>query len=140
MTDDKSDNSVLYSYSLKVEKEHIDDLLHVNNVVYLQWVNDISEKHWNELSSKGLNEKYFWVVLRHELDYLNQAVLHDELTLVTWVGESKGVKSVRHVEIYKGEVPLLKAASTWCLIDAKTLKPTRIKDDILDTLRPEQKD
>ena len=78
-------------------------------------------------------------MLRHELDYLNQAVLDDELTVFTWVGLSKGVKSVRHVEIFKGETLLLKAASTWCLIDAKTLRPTRIKNDILDTLKPGEK-
>lgn len=133
---EKQQNTVSYSYTLKVKESDIDTLFHVNNVVYLQWVNDISEKHWNKLSAGELKGKYFWVVLRHELDYLNQAVLHDELTLVTWIGESRGAKSVRHVEIYKGETVLLKAASTWCLIDAKTLKPTRIKSDILDTLKP----
>ncbi len=129
--------SVSYTYSLTVEQEHIDNLNHVNNVVYLQWVNDISEKHWNILAVNGLKEKYFWVVLRHELDYHNEAFLNDELSLQTWIGESKGVKSVRHVEIYKGDNLLLKAASTWCLIDAKTLKPTRIKNDILDILEYE---
>ena len=131
-----SPNSASYSYRIKVEKEHIDNLQHVNNVVYLQWVNDISEKHWNLLAPQGLKDKYFWVVLRHELDYLNQAVLHEELTVRTWVGESKGVKSVRHVEIYREETLLLRAASTWCLIDVKTLRPTRIKEDILDILYP----
>lgn len=130
-------HAVSYTYSLRVEEKHIDTLSHVNNVVYLQWVNDISEKHWNLLSSEGLNKKYFWVVLRHELDYVNQAVLGDEITLLTYVGASKGVKSVRHVEIYKGEQLLLKAASTWCLIDARTLRPTRIKNDILDLLQKE---
>lgn len=140
MTDNKSQNPTPYTYTLKVEEAHIDTLSHVNNVVYLKWVNDISERHWNQLSkAKGLNEKYLWVVLRHELDYVNQAVLGDALRLVTWVGASRGAKSVRHVEIYKGELLLLRAASTWCLIDAKTLKPTRIKNDILDTLKPGQK-
>ena len=132
------ENSVSYAYNLKVEQAHIDKLSHVNNVVYLQWVNDISEKHWNLLSQNGLKDKYFWVVLRHELDYMNQAVLHDELRIVTWVGESKGVKSVRHVSVFKQDTLLLKAASTWCLIDAKTLRPTRIKDDILNIIHPDQ--
>jgi len=132
--DQSPKKSVSFTYTLKVEPRHIDTLMHVNNVVYLQWVNDISEKHWDELAKHGLKEKYVWVVLRHELDYLNEAVLGDELILHTWIGESKGVKSVRHVEISKGEMLLLRAASTWCLIDAKTLRPTRIKNDILDIL------
>lgn len=127
-------NTVSYSYEIIVKEDHIDNLKHVNNVVYLQWVNDISEKHWNVLAVNGLKEKYFWVVLRHELDYHNEAFLGDTLRITTWVGISKGVKSVRYVEIYKEDKLLLKAASTWCLIDAKTLRPTRIKNDILDVL------
>lgn len=129
------DNSISYSYTLKVDTSHLDELMHVNNVVYLQWVNDISEKHWNLLASQKLKNKYFWVVLRHELDYFREARLDEELTILTWVGESKGVKSVRHVEIYKDDILLLRAASTWCLIDAETQRPTRIKNDILDILK-----
>ena len=127
-------DAISYSYNQIVDASHLDDLLHVNNVVYLQWVNDISEKHWNILAGEELRTKYFWVVLRHELDYFREAKLDDELTISTWVGQSKGVKSVRHVEIYKGDILLLKAASTWCLIDAITQRPTRIKDDILKIL------
>lgn len=130
-------NTASFSYELVVTDEHIDTLAHVNNVVYLKWVNDISERHWNRLAGKELKKKYFWVVLRHELDYLNQAVLSDRLLLRTWVGKSKGVKSIRHVEIYKGDILLLRAASIWCLIDAATLRPVRIKEDVLRILNTE---
>lgn len=130
------ENTVSYSHSFKVKANEIDSLNHVNNVVYLQWVNDIAEKHWNMLSSEALRAKYVWVVIRHELDYMNQAVLGDEITVVTWVGESHGVKSVRHVHMFKGETLLLKTQSTWCLIDAISLRPTRIKDDILKVMKP----
>ena len=51
-----------------------------------------------------LDKNYFWVVIRHEVDYINQAVLGNMITIFTWVGESRGVKSVRHVQIQKGEV------------------------------------
>ena len=130
-------DTVSHTYTFKVTEKDIDGLNHVNNVVYLQWVNDISERHWNILASEEIRQKYIWVVLRHELDYLNQAFLGDEITLVTWVGTSSGVKSVRHVHVFKGDSVLLKAQSTWCLIDTKSLRPTRIKDDILSLLRPQ---
>jgi len=129
-------NTVSFSFQLKVEEKHLDALNHVNNVVYLKWVNDISEKHWSLISNKDLNAKYVWVVLRHELDYVGEAKLGDEISIYTWVGETKGVKSVRHVHIYKEDRVLLRAASTWCLIDQKTLRPSRIKEDILKLLRP----
>ena len=127
---------ITHSYKFKVSKSDLDSLNHVNNVVYLKWVNDISEKHWNILAGEELRAKYFWVVLRHELDYLNQAFLGDEIEIVTWVGDSKGVKSVRHVEMFIEDKPLIKASSTWCLIDAKTQRPTRIRQDVLDLLTP----
>lgn len=130
------ENTVSYQYTFKVKQKDIDELNHVNNVVYLQWVNNISEQHWNLLATEEIKNKYLWVVLRHELDYLNQAFLGDEITLLTWVGESIGVKSVRHVQVYKGKTILLKARSTWCLLEQKTLRPTRIKEDILSLLRP----
>lgn len=134
MKDFPPNDTVSYQHSFYVEANHLDALNHVNNVVYLQWVNDISEKHWEILSNELLNSKYFWVCLRHEIDYLNQAILGDEITVFTWVGESAGVRSIRNVHIYKGDMLLTKIKSTWCLIDKKTLKPTRIKQDILDVL------
>ena len=94
------ENTVSHSYTVKVEAHHIDVLNHVNNIVYLQWVNDASEKHWAILSNDEINSKYFWVCLRHEIDYIGQAFLGDEITIQTWVGESKGVKSIRYVNIY----------------------------------------
>ncbi len=128
------ENSVSFQYSFLVEEQHLDALNHVNNVVYIQWINDVSEKHWSTITTEALDKNYFWVVIRHEVDYINQAVLGNMITIFTWVGESRGVKSVRHVQIQKGEQILVKAQTTWCLIDAQTFKPTRIKEDILQVL------
>lgn len=128
------ENTVSHSYTLKVEHHHIDELNHVNNIVYLQWVNDASEKHWAILSNDEINSKYFWVCLRHEIDYIGQAFLGDEITIQTWVGESKGVKSIRYVHVYKADVLLCKTTSTWCLFDVDSKKPTRIRKEILDLL------
>ena len=130
--------TVSYQHTFYVDKKHIDTLNHVNNVVYLQWVNDISEKHWDILSDENINSKYFWVCLRHEIDYLDQAILGDEITVFTWIGETKGVKSVRNVNIFNQDTLLTKIRSTWCLIDVKTSKPTGIKEDILKVLRKKQ--
>lgn len=128
------ENTVSHQYSFKVIQKDIDSLNHVNNVVYLQWINDISEKHWNLITNETLEQHYFWMVLRHEIDYVHQAFLGDEITICTWVGEIQGAKSVRNVHIYKGDDVLVKGKSTWCLIDAKTLRPTRIKEDVLGVL------
>jgi len=128
------ENTVSFQYSFYVEEKDIDVLNHVNNIAYIQWINDISEKHWSKITNKTLEKNYFWVVIRHEIDYVSQAFLGDKITIYTWVGETKGVKSVRHVQIYKENNLVSKAQTTWCLIDKKTLKPARIKEDMLSVL------
>jgi acyl-CoA thioester hydrolase len=127
-----------FEISLTVTQEHIDELNHVNNVVYLQWVQDIANLHWSKLKEGHDTSNYVWVVLRHELDYSGQAVLGDVITTKTWVGETAGIKSVRHVEFYKGDTLLVKAKTFWCLVDSKTLRPKRITGDILNVLIPHQ--
>ena len=127
----------VFSTTRKVISEEIDELNHVNNVVYVQWVQDIAKLHWAELVENNPQENdLIWVVLRHEIDYKNQAMLDDVVTLKTWVGETAGVKSVRHVEIYKDDKILVKAKTTWCLLDAKTFRPTRITENIYNLLLP----
>ena len=119
---------------LIVDQSHLDELNHVNNVVYLSWVNEVAQKHWLELSNEDVRQKYIWVALRHEIDYLKSSYLNDSLIIKTWVGESGAVKSIRHTEIYKDDTVIVKAISTWCLLDSKSLKPTRIANDVLKVL------
>ena len=123
-----------FEIQIRVTEDHIDDLNHVNNVVYLQWVQEIANMHWDKLKDGKDTSAYVWVVLRHELDYAGQAILGDEITVKTWVGETSGIKSVRHVEFYKKEKLLVKTLTFWCLVDAKTLRPKRITGDILGIL------
>jgi len=130
MNDFPPKNTVSHQETFKVQKSDIDVLNHVNNVVYLQWVNNIAERHWSILSNDEVNKKYFWVAIRHEIDYLQQAFLDDEITVYTWIGETGGVKSIRNVHVYRDETLLVKTKTIWCLIDANTLKPTRINQDI----------
>ena len=119
---------------LRVKPSEIDSLRHVNNVVYLKWANAVAEKHWSILTNKELESKFYWVALRHEIDYLKPAFLNDEIRIETWIGESKGVRSVRYVHIYKEDNLLVKTKTVWCLIDAVTHKPTRITQEILGVL------
>lgn len=119
-----------------VTSEEIDEYNHVNNVVYVQWMQNISDAHWKELSKNVENIDYVWFVIRHEVDYKNQAVLGDEVTLRTWVGKTEGIRSIRHFEMYKGETLLVKSQTTFCLLDAKTKKPKRITKEVTNLLLP----
>ncbi|OIQ41842.1 MAG: hypothetical protein BM563_00585 [Bacteroidetes bacterium MedPE-SWsnd-G1] len=129
------DNTPSYEFAITVESKHIDNLNHVNNVVYLTWVNIAAEKHWAILSNGGINAKYIWLCIRHEIDYKGEAFLGDQLTVRTWVGKTHGVKSIRHVQVIKNDKVIAETASTWCLVDAKTQRPTRIREDVLELLK-----
>jgi len=126
----------VFETNYTVVTSNIDELNHVNNVVYLQWIQDIANLHWNELKQGVDTAVYVWVVIRHEIDYLNQALLGDTLLAKTWVGKTAGLKSIRHVEFYRNNKLLVKAQTTFCLLHAKSFKPMRITDEILAMLAP----
>lgn len=126
----------VFETNYTVVTSNIDELNHVNNVVYLQWIQEIANLHWNELKEGVDTAAYVWVVIRHEIDYLNQALLGDTLLAKTWVGKTAGLKSIRHVEFYRNNKLLVKAQTTFCLLHAKSFKPMRITDEILAMLAP----
>lgn len=125
------EDKVSFKHSFKVKLHHIDTLNHVNNIVYLQWVQEVAYMHWDELATVEMKNKYIWMVLRHEIDYLDQAYVNDTITIYTWIEASSGAKSERIVHIYCNDICLTKSKTSFCLIDKETLKPTRIPKDIL---------
>lgn len=126
-----------FEQHISVTEKDLDDLDHVNNVVYLQWIQDVSKAHWVQLATSTIRERFAWVVLRHEIDYHRSAKMNDQITLKTWVGETQGFRSVRHVEIVNEKLEkIVSSQTTWCLIDSASFKPTRIPDEILACLLP----
>ncbi len=129
--------SHFYEHPITVLSSDIDDMGHANNVVYLRWVQEAAAAHWNQLSSADINKKYAWVVLRHEIDYLQPAFEGDQLIAATWVGKHHGATSERFVQISQaaGGKILANAKTIWCLLDATTLKAKRIDAAIIEVFR-----
>ena len=124
-----------FSFTLIVTKSELDALNHVNNVTYLKWVQNVAEKHWNSIVNAESGNKYVWVVIRHEIDYFLPAILNDEITITTYIGDSYGVKSERFVEIKKADKLLAKAKTIWCLLDKNTMKPVKVPSEIMSILQ-----
>jgi acyl-CoA thioester hydrolase len=111
-----------------VEEAHLDEQRHVNNVVYLQWVQDVAVAHWRTAASQEAQAAIAWVALRHEIDYLGPAVLGDELVVRTWVGPAEGLLFERNTEVRRaadGRV-LARVRTQWCPVDATTGRPRRV--------------
>lgn len=125
-----------FHHPLQVQEPDIDALGHVNNVVYVRWVQEVAAAHWEHVASQELRARYLWVVLRHEIDYKNPAFLQDEVVGTTWVGDYQGARFERFVTLSTRDnnKVLAQAKTTWCMLDARTMRPTRITQEVLHLL------
>ena len=122
----------IFEMVVAVQPADIDELNHVNNTVYLRWIQDVATAHWKSLASTEAQAAIGWVVVRHEIDYKMPANLGDEILLRTWVGEATGLKFERFTEIRRKSDDQLcsKARTLWVPIDWKTGRPTRVSADV----------
>ncbi len=124
-----------YHHTLLVEPSDIDELGHANNVVWVRWINEAAIAHSR---SVGLDrELYFsmrviWVVRRHDVEYLVPALEGETLVALTWVVDLRGATSRRRTVIERDGSVLLRAETTWALIDTLTGKPRRIPKEVLE--------
>ncbi len=121
-----------FEKQLSVLETDLDELNHVNNIRYVDWIQEISKEHWESVTESKIRNEFIWVVRRHEVDYLKSAMPDDVLTIRTHIARNKGPISTRIVEIRhnKTDVLLVKSCTDWCLLDASTLRPRRVPEHI----------
>ena len=120
----------------QVEAVHLDTLAHVNNVQYLQWVQEAALAHWEALTASNEAEYHLWVVRSHHIEYKLPAQLGDTLLLSTYVKKNQGFRSERIVEIYlkQGHKLLARCSTQWCYINKDSGKLERIHQEVADLL------
>ena len=123
---------IVFELPLRVLPEDIDVRGHVNNIVYLRWVQEAATAHWNAGATEEQKDEYVWVVVRHEIDYLRPALPGDDLVARTHVGEAAGAKFDRHVEVWRASDNqlLARARSVWAALDARTGRPRRVGEEL----------
>jgi len=125
-------SSALFEMTVLVLPSDIDEQNHVNNTVYLRWVQDVATAHWRAIASAEARDTIGWVVLRHEIDYKTPAQAGDNITLCTWVGKATRLTFERFTEIRRnsdGQL-LSKARTLWCPINAQTGRPARVPAEV----------
>lgn len=127
-----------FHHPLVIQAQDIDELGHVNNVVYLRWVQETATAHWRAVASAAMQDRWLWVVLRHEIDYRKAALPGDAVHGRTWVGKAQGVRFDRFVDIRRDDEVLARARTVWCLIDSLNRRPHRIGVDIVELFQPFQ--
>ena len=111
--------------------EHIDDLGHVNNAVWVQWMEIVAVAHWRAVADPAHQDDYVWVVVRHEIDYLRAVLEGETITARTWAGDPKGARFDRHME-FVGEdgKPRVRSRTDWAIIDKASGRPIRIPPEV----------
>ncbi len=124
----------IFSQPVTITPADIDELGHVNNIVYLRWAQEIAIAHWQARGAPEHVSQYFWVVARHEIDYHAPLYLGDDVEVRTRVDEqgARGALWTRFVEIGKpGAKPAVSLKSDWCIMDAATRRVRRVPADLV---------
>jgi len=105
---------------------------HVNNLVYLRWCLEIAEAHWETKATSEMKKNLVWYVLHHSIDYKASVFEGEQLQVETWVQSAEGVKCERHYKITrnKDQKTIIEAKTIWCLVNAKTHRPSKITEEI----------
>ncbi len=122
-----------FTRSFTARPEHIDELGHVNNTVWVGWVQDIATGHWDAAARTEDHAQFFWVVIRHEIDYRGNIAVGESVTGETWIeGNPQGAKSVRRVDFRnKAGKVLVSASTTWAMLDRASQRLVRVRPDVI---------
>jgi acyl-CoA thioester hydrolase len=138
----------IFEIPIAVQPADIDRQNHVNNTVYVRWIQEVATAHWEARAPAEVRDAIGWVVLRHEIDYKLPACLGDEIVLRTWVGKATRATFERFVEIRRmtsdlrspirqrtdsprrTSGPLAFARTLWVPINPETGKPLRVPPEV----------
>ena len=118
--------------------EHIDELGHVNNAVWVDWIQQVATAHWAAVAAPQHQAQYVWVVTRHEIDYRGNVGLGETVTAETFIPTGpSGARFDRRVDFRdaSGKV-IVSANTTWAMIDRASGRLARVRDEIAAPFRP----
>ncbi len=127
-------NESIYRYEIRVPSEAVDGNGHVNNVVFVQWMQDAALRHFESLGGTAptLAAQASWVVHSHKIEYLNPAFAGEILEVRTWVSDVRRVRSTRHYEFVRkpDDLLLVKGETEWVFVDIHSGRPKAIPADV----------
>jgi acyl-CoA thioester hydrolase len=121
--------AIPHHHPIGIVPDDIDFMGHVNNARYLNWVQDAVVAHWQKLAPPSAIAAHLWVALKHEITYRKPAFLNDEVIATTVLESFQGARAFYNTLIKRGEEVLAEVKSSWCCIDAQTLRPARIAQE-----------
>lgn len=120
------------------QPEHIDELGHVNNTVWVDWIQQIATAHWAAVAAPEHQAQYIWVVTRHEIDYRGNIAEGESVEAESFIPIAPvGARFDRRVDFRDtaGKV-IVSANTTWAMIDRASGRLARVRDDVTAPFRP----
>ena len=128
-----------YQFPIDVAHEDIDFMGHVNNAHYLSWVQEAVLAHWRHIAPPDAVAAHLWVALKHEITYRRPAFLDDQVIATVILEKVQGARAFYETIIKRGEDVLAEVKSSWCCIDAETLRPARLASEVVARFFPNEK-
>jgi acyl-CoA thioester hydrolase len=129
--------SATFHFPIGVRPGDIDHMGHVNNSVYLSWVQEAVVKFWETVAPADAVTRHLWVALQHQITYRRPAFLEDNVVANVVAEGVAGARAMFTTVIKRGEEVLAEVQSTWCCLDATTHRPARLARDIVARFLPD---
>ena len=124
--------AIPHYHPIGIDPADIDFMGHVNNASYLKWVQEAVVSHWQRLAPADAVAGHLWVALKHEITYRKPTFLDDEVIATVLLEKVQGARAFYETIIKRGEEVLAEVKSSWCCLDAETLRPARLARDIVE--------
>ncbi|MHA3840377.1 acyl-CoA thioesterase [Sphingomonas aestuarii] len=126
-----------HDHNLTIEPNDIDHMGHVNNAVYLSWVQEAVVAYWEKIAPKEDVARHLWVALKHEITYRRPAFLDDDVIATVIAERVEGARAFFTTIVKRGEEVLAEVESSWCALDATTRRPIRVAKEIAARFIPQ---
>ena len=126
----------MFRHAVAIDPADIDHMGHVNNSVYLRWVQDAVVDYWQSIAPPDAVAKHLWVALKHEITYLKPTFLQDNVVAEVIAEKVEGARAFFTTVLRRGEDVLSEIHSCWCCIDAATQRPARLAREISGRFLP----
>ncbi len=131
-----TDHALPHDFHVPIDPSDIDFMGHVNNASYLKWVQDAVLSHWQKIAPPDAVAAHLWVALKHEITYRKPTFLNDDVIATVLLEKVQGARAFYQTVIKRGEDVLAEVTSSWCCIDAETLRPARLATSVIEKFFP----
>lgn len=128
----------MFRYPVAIQPADIDHMGHVNNAVYLKWVQEAVIDYWSSVAPPSAVAEHLWVALKHEITYLRPTFVQDNVVAEVIAEKVEGARAFFRTVLRRGDEVLSEISSCWCCLDAATKRPARLARDVVVRFVPGQ--